>query len=363
MTGARWAGCPGCLVRVCGVLVVAMGLAAGCSPGTGGLDSGPPPAPAWQSVLEGEAVGGALLSVWGSSPDNVVMVGGARGNGAESLVYRFNGSSLSRLRPGGEETYWWVAGSGATDVYLVGERGRVTRFDGTTFSELPRPTGVTLWGVHAFSPTNVWVVGGTPTGGTGAPNDLVFQWDGTAWTTHTLPGTPRGVSLFKVWGTSDTDLYLVGERGTIWHRDATGFTAVSDAYTPPLALGTLFTVFGCGTEAYAVGGTALLKGSGAAWSAITSSATLRNLNGITCHAGVLTAVGFGGVKVRLSVDGTLLEDASNNEPFLDLHAAFADSNGDVWGVGGDWISPSAAGRPRDGLVARFSARALPAVSN
>ena len=60
----------------------------------------------------------------------------------------------------------------------MGEQGRVERFDGGDWTRHDVGVTATLWGVFAVSTSDVWVVGGTPGGGTAAPNDIVLRYDG-----------------------------------------------------------------------------------------------------------------------------------------------------------------------------------------
>ena len=55
-----------------------------------GLDAS---APAWRAVAE--KLDGALLAVWGPSPNDVWAVGGALGNGAAPTVVRWNGVGVT----------------------------------------------------------------------------------------------------------------------------------------------------------------------------------------------------------------------------------------------------------------------------
>jgi hypothetical protein len=332
-------------------------LLAACTTTSSTPDAGQPPVATWHAALEGEAVGGALLSVWGASPTDVWAVGGTLGNGGENVVLRYDGTRLTRVSPGGTHTWWWVAGSAANNVWMVGESGHATRWDGSAFVAHDVPLNVTLWGVWTDAPDNVWVVGGTPGGGAGRPNDVVFHWDGSAWTQETLPGVPRNASLFKVWGTSSTDLYAVGEFGTIWHREGTTWTLESATYAPPLATGTLFTVWGCdAANVFAVGGSAILHRTAAGW-AKTSATMAGGANGVTCANNVVQVVGFGGLKLR--GEGETWTDQSFASPFGDMHASWADGAGNIWAVGGDWLSPARNGVVRDGLLARYSVTAPP----
>jgi hypothetical protein len=320
-----------------------------------GCPSPEPPQPegeaAWSLVLDEEDLDRALLSVWGTGPSDVFAVGGPLGNtGRESLALHFDGTAWRELSPGGEETFWWVNGTSSSDVWMVGEKGRISHFDGASFTEHTSGTTATLWGVWAFSPSDAWAVGGTPEGGTAEPNDVVLRWDGAAWTPEALPGAPLGRSLYKVWGTSSDDLYVVGEAATIWRRKDGAWKLESD---PPLAKGTLFTVFGCSaTDVYAVGGRDILRSDGAAWERVDFE-VFSGINGVSCGGpGEVALVGFGSFKARL-VDGVWV-DEFDLEPYgVDFHAVWADKSGAFWAVGGDFQSKPAPGQPRKGVVARY----------
>jgi len=341
-------------------------LVLGCGPGSetkppdagtdAGVDAG---AAAWQAVYEGTALGGAILSVWGSGPKDMYVVGGPLGNdGFSAVAFHHDGMTWKDLAPGGADSFWWVSGSGPSDVWMVGEKGRMTHWDGKAFVEHPRVTTATIWGVIAFSPSEAWAVAGTPGGGTSAPNDLVLRWDGSTWTQESLPGTPLGRSLNKIWGTSSEDLYAVGELGTIWHRKGTSWVLESD---PPIAKSNLLTVYGCSSsEVYAVGGQDVLFSKGAGWSPVDIQ-LFNAVNGVTCGApGEVLLVGFGGLKQRL-VEGAWV-DEFDKAPYGDLHGSWADGQGGFWAVGGDFISKATAGKARKAIVARYGLGQVPALT-
>ena len=309
----------------------------------------PPEPAAWQVILDGAELDRAVLSAWGAAPDRVFFAGGPLGNaGLDALALAWDGSSFRDLSPGGGDGYWWLSGTSATDVWFVGEHGRISHHDGGGFVEHTAPTSATLWGVQAFAPDDVWVVGGTPGGGTTADNDIVLHYTGGAFVRVSLPGAPLGRSLYKVWGPSADDFYIVGEAATVWRRRAGSFTLESE---PPVAGGTLFTVAGCGpSEVYAVGGDDVLRTSGdGTWEKLAVDLG-GSANGVACgrpHEALI--VGFGGLKQRL-VEGAWIDDFGL-PPWGDLHAAWADGTGTFWAVGGDFVSgPHTA--PRAGIVAR-----------
>jgi hypothetical protein len=242
-----------------------------------------------------------------------------------------------------------VRGTGPDDVWMVGEKGRITHYDGEKLTEHASGTTATLWGVWAASKTDAWAVGGTPEGGAADPDDVVLHWDGASWTAVTLPGAPLGRALYKVWGTSSDDLYVVGEASTIWHKKGATWALESD---PPLAGGTLFTVAGCSAEEiYAVGNYDVLRSNGKAWEKLDIE-LLAGVNGVDCTApGEVVLVGFGSLKLRRT-GGAWIDD-SVLPPNKDLHAAWADGTGTLWAVGGNWLTMATPGAPREGIVARF----------
>jgi hypothetical protein len=326
------------------VLVGSIGAAA-CGPSSSGSPEAGPPA--WHVVLHDLTP--TLLSAWGTSPTDLFTVGGPRGNGNPSAVLHYDGTAWTDLHAGGTETFWWIAGTADTDVWVVGENGRIAHWDGSAFTEHTSGTTATLYGVWPASATDVWAVGGTPTKGTSAPNDVLLHYDGTGWTPSPLPQT-LGRTFFKVWGTGSDNLYVVGEYGTIWHRRGTSWAL--EANSPPLATGNLTTVNGCrATEVYAVGGQDVLVSDGTTWT--RANVSLENVvNGVACASpGNVAIVGGGGLKQRL-VGGTWTSDFAD-DPHQDLHGVWADPSGGFWAAGGDFISDPVQGAGRAGVVGYY----------
>jgi hypothetical protein len=347
-------------------LLLALPLAAAScspSPGEGPADAGAdgeagPAAPEWRPVLE--HLDGALLGIWGTSERDVWAVGGPLGSsGFESLVMRFDGEVWRRAKTGGAESYWWVHGSGPSDVWLVGEKGRITHWDGARFEERASGTTATLFGVWAAAPDDAWAVGGTPDDA-GASNDVVLHWNGAAWQPEALP-EQKNVALFKVWGSSRDDVYVVGEAGLVWHRTSGTWKREAEG----IGKGRLTTVTGCSaTEILAVGGRDLLTSNGAAWK--RSDAVLVNdVNGVACAPpgaparewGRAVIVGGGSLKMRLV--GDQWESDFGSQPFSDLHGAWVDPTGAFWGVGGSFNTTPRPGVSRQGVIARYGPGTIP----
>lgn len=316
--------------------------------GVGGSGAGSSE-PAWQVIFDDGALDRALLGVWGTRSTSVYVVGGPlRNTGFTALALHFDGGRWRDLSVGGADTFWWVHGTSDADVWMVGERGRITHYDGVELVEHDSGTTATLWGVMAFSPTDVWAVGGMP--GMETPDDVVLHFDGSAWTPVILPGTPLGRAHFKVWGQSSDDLFVVGEAGLIWHKQGASWNLESD---PPVATGNLLTVHGCGeSDVYAVGSRDLLSYDGATWTKVDRPLG-NDVNGVHCsRAGASVGiVGMGGLKQR-RVDGTWNDDFSRS-PHGDLHGVWADETGALWAVGGAFVAGPKPDQPRNGIVARY----------
>lgn len=331
------------------VACVALAAALSSCAGDDGPAAAPPTTtpPAWQTVFSGGALDRALLSAWGPSPDRLFAVGGSLGNGPkQALVLSWEGGVFRELDAPGDGSFWWVHGTSADDVWMVGEQGRVAHWDGHALAELPRPTTATLWGVFAVSKTEVWMVGGTPGKGTSAPNDLVFRWDGAAITPVDLP-KKRGGTLFKVWATKAGEVFAVGEGGTVWHLRGDAWSLDEVPSKAPFR-----TVNGCdAADVWVVGGPDVVHWDGAVWSREDVSVA-GTANGVACLGrGDVAVVGNGGLKLR-KVAGAWL-DERGLAPLSDLHSVYSDGAGVLWAAGGDFVSPVTQGASRSGVLGRF----------
>jgi hypothetical protein len=285
-----------------------------------------PPATEWQVVFTN--LDGALLSIWGTGPDDVWVVGADAGAGP--AVMHYDGAAWTSLDSGQSANLWWVSGLG-NDIWMAGEEGVIVRHDRGTgmFEAQTTPEPVTLFGILPIASDDVWAVGGDLMAGRG----VIWHFDGTAWTEDaaTIPLTAEGV-LYKVWGESSDGLFAVGQEGITLNRTADGWAAV-----PNPVPRNLFTVHGHGDDVVAVGGFVdgvLLEWDGSAWTDATPAGAPQ-LNGVWVDEdGSALAVGVTGSVWKRSVDGAWTADDSAPELFYDFHSGYVDSNGGLWAVGG-----------------------------
>ncbi len=202
---------------------------------------------------------------------------------------------------------------------MVGADGRVLRGAGASFVEQVLDPKVTLFGIWGSSPSDVWTVGGN----IAKANDAAAMWhyDGTDWTPVDLPAEAKAaLALYKVWGRSAEEVYVVGSEGLLLERNGGSWAVVPTPTTFPL-----FTVHGDATRAYAVGGEysgaiASLEGNG--W-ADDTPAGLPQMNGVYVREGCdPVAVGTqGGQVFERHGDEWVLDGRPTPTPY-DFHAAW-----------------------------------------
>jgi len=322
----------GRLVLVVVVVLVGATATAAVTAGCGDDDAAPP---SWQLVQE--HLPGALLSVWGTSATDVWAVGADARDGTGPLVIHYDGAAWSRV-PTGQTAggLWWVFGFDGGPIYMGGDGGVILRYLGGAFTAMTTPGTNTVFGIWGASPDDVWAVGGASDARGG------FAWrltgGGDAWTDEpTLPtDVPPMAAVWKVFGTSASDAWLVGSNGVSMHWDGSalsrGDTGVGSS---------LFTVHGNAHRFVAVGGLAngiIVEYESGAWHTVALDATAPGLSGVSI-AGDDTgfAVGaYGSVYERSA--GAWQEVDLGFYLARNLHGVWIDPSGGVWSVGGQTFS-------------------------
>lgn len=303
----------------------------------------------WKPIAEG--LDAALLSVSGTSADDVWTVGADAGDGP--LVLRWDGEAWERVHTGTAGDLWWIWLS-AEEAWMVGDGGRVLHLDrasGAILEEVLDPDA-TLFGVWSDGAGGVRTVGGDLNVGAGGARAFRLESDG--WTPDPLPEAAAAqTAVFKVWGRGPSDLWAVGAGGAVLRDLGAGWVEV-----PNPVQTSLLTVHGDDSSTWAVGG----YGNGVALRLVESGAVNDSpamapaFNGVFATGGgdVLAVGRSGGVWRRT---GGQWETNPKPAPTLgDLHAVWVDPEGGEWAVGG-----SLASRPLDegvlvhrgGRVARY----------
>ncbi len=146
-------------------------------------------------------------------------------------------------------------------MYSVGDNGTILRGgNGVAWSSINSTTSNNLRGIWGSSATDLWVVGFAGT---------IIHFDGNAWSAVTSPSIQN---LQGVWGSGPKDVWAVGNAATVLHFDGNTWSVVASGAA---AFVDLTSVWGSGpTDVWAVGrnGT-ILHNTGAGWGPVASNTT------------------------------------------------------------------------------------------
>jgi hypothetical protein len=133
-----------------------------------------------------------LLSVWISAMGDV-WVGGA------GVLWRGQAGTWSTIA-GATKTYQAIAGAPPSEVWVSTSAGSVQRWNGTTFTSVLSGSSQLTRGLWVGGASDVWV----------SLYNGVQHWDGTQWTSISLP-----YAVYALSGAATDDVWGVGDRGNI----------------------------------------------------------------------------------------------------------------------------------------------------
>ena len=107
---------------------------------------------------------------------------------------------------------WGTAGS---DVFAVGLDGAIVHYNGTAWSAMPSNTSTYFYGVWGVGAKDVYAVGNPIF----KPDEAIMHYDGASWSK--MPPPKTNISYFDAWAASATDVWVVGQSGSILHNDGT----------------------------------------------------------------------------------------------------------------------------------------------
>ena len=268
----------------------------------------------WRQMSSG--VNGSLRAVWGSATNNVYAVGD------DATILRYDGNVWSSVHlpgdmPVGRFTDVW--GSSDNDIFLSGNNA-ILHYDGSSWKASLDIGANALWG---SATNNVFAVG--------VDSDAVFHYDGNTWI-HMETGT--GQTLWAVWGTSTSDVFVVADE-SILHYDGSQWTepmripARSDDFRPHYSAA-LWAIWGRG-HSFFVGGLGFHHFDGSSWQPALGIVTSRvaEICGVDHEA---FALGRGPGDGIFRYDGVSWEFIARISSAY-IHAAWAASGNEVFAVG------------------------------
>ncbi len=171
--------------------------------------------PEWHVISED--LEGVALSMWGSSPDDLWVVGADTGSGP--LLLQFDGEAWIQHDTGATGDLWWVFGTPDEPVTFVGEGGTILQYhrDSGNFTTLDSGTDALLFGVWGTAWNELYIAGGY--NGV-APPVLLRVVDDVVTPIELEDGdVAEDANLFKVWGSGEDDVWAVGTEGAMLHFD------------------------------------------------------------------------------------------------------------------------------------------------
>lgn len=240
-----------------------------------------------------------LRGVWGSSPTNVFAAGQA------GTIARYNGTAWTTMSSPTTANLVGISGASANLIFAVAEDGSIIRFDGTTREVVVPPSGNFLRGVWMASPTLGYATG---TGG-------VLKFNGTTWSNDASYTNVHGV-LRAVWGSSASNVVVVGDVGFMGRFDGTAWSTVTRRTGEPLSI-----VTGSGSTAFAFGMNTTVQQTGSTSQLLTSAPDLTSVWAV--DANTMCAAGHDGAVWKYANAVWQLQTTNTFTHFEDVWAASA----------------------------------------
>jgi hypothetical protein len=306
------------------------------------------------------AVGANGLFVWAEAGQPPRLLGEGRRNAVQGLAIAPDGTpwaaGLGRMllehTPEGWRSFSFPGGMPGFDIfdlafgadgrlYLACADGRFYRRDGQAFSLLSdgNGDGQVDAGLRGKALRALWPLPGGEMLVAGS-DGLVGLWDGTAWQARDLSGQAgTRPALNSIWGTGPDDIWAVGEKLGVFHRDANGWRVVQVPRSPNMGeTESYHAVRGAGPDDLTLAGNlgAVVRGqrdgSGELVFRLEPSMTTAGMRAVAyLPDGSRLVAGTGGTLLRAAPGGGLVAVETGTR--VDLRAVLVDPAG-AWLVGG-----------------------------
>lgn len=227
----------------------------------------------------------------------------------------------------------WITEDASGELVVVGNHGTVLRGNptGTSWALEPTPNQEDLWGVFPLGGGELVAVGGS---GRDDAKATVIRRTSAGWAEDPLPTLVRpGVNaFFKVWASSRTDVWVVGQSGAVLHHDGAKWEEKHAGTDRDL-----IAVWGVAPDRVVMvggrGNGVVVFWNGTAFRTVDVS-PVAGLNGVWMrHRDVVHAVGLYGTVATLDFDSGRVTDIALDTEY-DLHAIHGGADGTITAVGG-----------------------------
>jgi photosystem II stability/assembly factor-like uncharacterized protein len=145
-----------------------------------------------------------LYDIWGTDLNTIYAVGAG-------VILKYDGSNWTHMMIGDEyKTFFTIYGNHENDVYAAGDFKRIYHYNGVGWTEIKAVDSDQIWGIFT-SGTHIFAAGTLING-----HSVVYHYNGLKWTDTQLSVNS---DLWGLWGSSENDVYCVGDSGTIVSYD------------------------------------------------------------------------------------------------------------------------------------------------
>ena len=299
-------------------LVIMFTLMIGILPGCGEV----PKTATWHDMVK--LLWASLGDVWGTSADNLYVVGYSICGEEHGVVYHYDGKTWSKTIIPVEGRLRGIWGTSANNVFAVGYTSKepvhsiIVHYDGNGWAQMSSPSYDILRAVWGSSAKDVFAVGSFGT---------ILHYDGIGWHEEDVPGRVYA-HLLDVWGTSHSDVFAVGDKGTILHYDGIDWKEMDipqDVTKPSLG-----GVWGSSSsDVYAVGGGNILHYDGVSWREVSGVASY----GLSSIWGSSSNDVFAAGSKMLHYDGTAWAEMDIGNCSFNLNTVWGLESTDVFAIG------------------------------
>jgi hypothetical protein len=265
-----------------------------------------------------------LFGIWGNAGDLWAV-------GSSGTILRWNGTAWSTFIGGTSniaDNYdiWGFGGAGSTDIWSAGIAGQLRHWDGTQWSPSPSNTTNDLSALFGIATNDVWAVGDQGT---------LQHWDGNQWSSRSTPDFAT-LSFTDAWGNTSNNIWAVGWElgGPLWQGRILNWNGAQWSRQPGVSSSPLNSVWGIGaTDVWAVGDNGTIvhgtSAPGGPWT-VQASGTTSHLNAIWGSGTDLFAVGDSGTIVHWNGSAWAVQPSGTTHNLNDI---WGTSSSDVWATG------------------------------
>jgi len=145
-----------------------------------------------------------LYDIWGSDSKTIYAVG-------TGVILKYDGSNWTHMMIGDEyKTFFTIYGNHENDVYAAGDFKRIYHYNGIGWTEIKAVESDQIWGIFT-SGIHIFATGTQRNG-----YSTIYHYNGLKWIDTQFE---NGSDLWGIWGSSENDVYCVGDSGSIFSFD------------------------------------------------------------------------------------------------------------------------------------------------